>query len=115
MEFNVTLRNQEGETTLVEKEPAGVLDILGIELEEIDRETAEELEIDGGLKVTSITSGKLRRHTDMREGFIITRVDGKKPGSVEDFVDYLEKTEGGVMLEGVYEDYPGTYYYAFGL
>lgn len=115
MEFNVTLRNQEGETTLVEKEPAGVLDILGIELEEIDRETADELEIDGGLRVTSITSGQLRRHTDMREGFIITRVDGKKTGSVEDFVNYLEKTEGGVMLEGVYEDYPGTYYYAFGL
>jgi len=115
MEFNVTLRNQEGETTLAEKESAGVLDILGIELEEIDRETADKLEIDSGLKVTRITSGKLRRHTDMHEGFIITKVDGKKTGSVEDFVKYLEKTEGGVMLEGVYEDYPGTYYYAFGL
>jgi len=34
---------------------------------------------------------------------------------VEDFTSYLEKAEGGVMLEGVYEDLPGTYYYAFGL
>jgi len=115
MEFKVTLRNQEGSTRLVEKEAAGILDILGIELEEIDKETARKLEIDGGLKVTRLSAGKLQRSTDMREGFIITKVDGKPAGSVEDFVKYLEKTEGGVMLEGVYEDYPGTYYYAFGL
>jgi len=115
MEFSVTLRNQEGDTRLVEKEAAGVLDILGIELEEIDQQTARKLEIDGGLKVTQLSAGTLKRHTDMREGFIITKVDGKPTGSVEDFVKYLEKTEGGVMLEGVYEDYPGTYYYAFGL
>jgi serine protease Do len=115
MEFSVTLRNQEGETRLVEKEAAGVLDMLGIELEEIDQKTARKLEIDGGLKVTRLSAGILKRHTDMREGFIITRVDGKKTGSVEDFVKYLEEAEGGVMLEGVYEDYPGTYYYAFGL
>ena len=38
-----------------------------------------------------------------------------KTGSVEDFISYLEKAEGGIMLEGVYEDYSGTYYYAFGL
>ena len=31
------------------------------------------------------------------------------------FVKYLENREGGVLLEGVYKDYPGTYYYAFGL
>ena len=35
--------------------------------------------------------------------------------NVDEFIKYLENKKGGVMLEGVYEDYPGTYYYAFGL
>jgi S1-C subfamily serine protease len=115
MEFEVVLRNQEGETELTKKEPENILDILGVDLEEIDRETARKLDVDGGLKITDLQTGKLRRHTDIREGFIITKIDGKKTGSVKEFINYLEKTEGGVMLEGVYEDIPGTYYYAFGL
>lgn len=53
-------------------------------------------------------------HTQMPTPWILT-VDGKKPGSMEAFTKYLEQADGGVMLEGVYEDIPGTYYYAFGL
>jgi S1-C subfamily serine protease len=113
--FNVVLRNQEGEAKIVPKGKGSILEIIGVELEEVDPKTASDLGIDGGLKVTRLGPGKLRDHTDIRKGFIITRVDGKSPGSVEDFVSYLEKAEGGIMLEGVYEDYPGTYYYAFGL
>jgi Do/DeqQ family serine protease len=114
-EFSVILRNQEGEEKLALKENPGVLDLIGVELEEVDAQTAKELDIDGGLKVIKLGSGKLRDHTAIRQGFIITKVDGKKPGSVDDFVSYLEKAQGGIMLEGVYEDLPGTYYYAFGL
>ena len=115
LEIPVVLRNQEGNTELAKKGPDDVFDVLGIELEEIDRGTARRLDIEGGLKVTKLGPGVLKRNTDIRSGFIITAVDGKKPGSVEDLRKYLEKTEGGVMLEGVYEDIPGTYYYAFGL
>ncbi len=115
MEFEVVLRNQEGETRITRRESAGILNILGVELEEIDAETAGRLEIDGGLRITELKAGKLKRQTDIREGFIITGVDGDPVSSVDSFVRYLENTEGGVMLEGIYEDYPGTYYYAFGL
>ena len=51
----------------------------------------------------------------MKPGFIITKVDGKEVSTVKEFSRYLENMSGGVMLEGVYEDIPGTYYYAFGL
>jgi len=115
LEFNVVLRNQEGEEKLALKENKGILDIIGVELEELDGQTAKELDIDGGLKVIKLGPGKLRDHTSIRKGFIITKVDGKKPGSMDDFISYLEKAEGGIMLEGVYEGLPGTYYYAFGL
>jgi serine protease Do len=115
MDFNVVLRNMEGKAKLVSKEEKGILDILGIEVKEVDHATARKLDIDGGLKVTRMTQGLLRKSTDMRPGFIITKVDGKDPGSREQFIKYLSKVQGGVMLEGVYEDYPGTYYYAFGM
>jgi Do/DeqQ family serine protease len=115
LEFAVVLRNKDGEEKLTSKKQEGVFDILGIKLEEIDSGTAKKLEIDGGLKIIKLKQGKLKRHTDVRNGFIITQVDGKKPGSIEDFKNYLEQAEGGIMLEGIYEDIPGTYYYAFGL
>jgi len=115
LDLKVTLRNQDGESKLEVKAPESVLDKLGIGVEKIDAVTAEKLDIDGGLRVTRLGSGILRTNTDMRKGFIITKVNQKPVGSVEDFKSYLEKAEGGVMLEGVYEDLPGTYYYAFGL
>ena len=50
----------------------------------------------------------------MREGFIITHIDGKRINDIEDVAAVLENKKGGVMLEGVYED-GSKYYYAFGL
>ena len=115
MDFLVTLRNQEGKERLYEKGSEEVLGLLGIQVEELDIETRRKLDIDGGLRVTQLSTGIIRRHTDMRVGFIITKADGKVMRTTEDLVKYLENKKGGVMLEGIYEDYPGTYYYAFGL
>lgn len=113
--YTVTLRNQDGQEKMMERDSREILDILGIELKEIDRKTARKLEINNGLKVTKLLNGKLKRSTDIRENFIITRVNGNDVGTLSEFIEYLETLEGGVMLEGVYEDYPGNYYYAFGL
>jgi Do/DeqQ family serine protease len=115
MEFQVTLRNQEGIAGLSRKESGEVLEILGIELEEVDNNTARRLNINGGLRITKIMPGKLKRQTDVREGFIITHVDNKEVKRIEDFVNLLKDRKDGVMITGVYENYPGKYYYAFGL
>lgn len=114
-EYLVTLRNQDGKEKIVERGSSGMLDLLGVELEEIDKETAQKIEAKGGLQVTKLNSGKLKRGTDMKVGFIITRVDGREISSIKEFTRYLENKSGGILLEGVYEDIPGTYYYAFGL
>jgi S1-C subfamily serine protease len=113
--FQVVLRNQDGETRMASRNDAGMLDRMGVELEELDPETASELGVKDGLKVTRIGPGILRKQTEIQKGFIITGVNGKTPGSVDEFVRYLEGAKGGIMLEGIYEDLPGTYYYAFGL
>lgn len=115
MEIPVTLRNQEGNEKIAERNSKEVLTVLGVNLEEVSEKTAKKLNIDGGVKITRLKPGKLSRQTNIKEGFIITRVDGKKIKSIDEFISMLENKTGGVMMEGIYEDYPGTYYYAFGL
>ena len=114
-EFDVVLNNRNGNTELASNDTREILKILGAELEEVDRKLAKKLNISGGVKVTKLYAGKLRKNTQMREGFIITHADGQAVKSVDDLVSILENKKGGVMIEGIYEDVPGEYYYAFGL
>ncbi|MBK8968322.1 MAG: Do family serine endopeptidase [Lewinellaceae bacterium] len=113
--FEVTLNNRSGDTRLVKKEHRETLGILGADFESLDEKTARELDIDGGVLVKNLNAGKLRRSTNMREGFIITKVDGKTVKSVDELAASLKGKTGGVMLEGVYKDAPGVFYYAIGL
>ena len=111
----MTLTNREGGKSLVEKEHKEILTILGAEFEDLSADISKKLDINGGVKVNKLHAGKLRKHTDMRVGFIITKVDGQEVHSVNALIKALEQKDGGVMLEGVYEDIPGVYYYAFGI
>ncbi len=113
--FEVTLKNRNGSAEFIAKEETKALAALGASFETIDKDLARKLEIDGGVKVTELGYGKLRQNTDMKEGFIITKVDNKPVKSVEELTEVLNNKKGGVMLEGIYENYPGKYYYAFGL
>ncbi|GAA0891783.1 Do family serine endopeptidase [Fulvivirga kasyanovii] len=113
--YDVTLKNREGNTEVVKKEREEILTILGAELENVDRSTLKRLDISSGVKVKSLTPGKIRKSTDMRPGFIITKIDGQPVKSKDEVVKILEKKEGGILIEGVYEDTPGTYYYGLGL
>jgi len=114
-EITVILNNREGNTTMNDKDTRAVIKVLGVELETIDSKLAANYELDGGVKVNRIYSGKIQKYTQMREGFIITKVNGKEVKSKDQLLDMLEKKEGGVMLEGIYEEIPGEYFYAFGM
>ncbi len=113
--LDVILNNRAGNTSITHKDTHEMWNILGAEVEELDRSQAEKLEVNGGVKVKKLRAGKLRKFTQMREGFIITHVDGKIVKTVEALLELLKEKKGGVMLEGIYEDLPGKYYYAFGL
>ena len=115
VDLKVTLINTEGNLAVVEKEHKEILSILGAELNDVDKATLKKLDIEGGVEVTKLYAGKLRKHTGIREGFIITKIDGKSISSKNELIDILESKKGGIMLEGTYEDLPGEYYYAFGI
>jgi serine protease Do len=113
--IKVILNNMDGNTQLAIKNTHEISKILGAEFGDIDENLARKLDIKGGVRVKKLYAGKLRKHTQIREGFIITHVDSKAVQSVEELTKILEQKSGGVMIEGVYEDIPGEYYYAFGL
>lgn len=114
--YNVTLKNKQGNTDVVKKsDSSSVNTMLGAEFQTLPDKEAKKLEISGGVKVTHLGEGKIANQTDMREGFVITKVDGKPVKSAEELTAILAGREGGVMMEGVYPDRPGTYYYAFGM
>lgn len=114
-DIEVTLKNREGNTEIVKKDKVDLLNTLGVELETISSKEAKKLDIDGGVKVAKLFAGKIRKQTNMKEGFVITKVDGNKVTSVDDIINLLKDKKGGVLIEGRYPDYPGDFYFAFGL
>lgn len=114
-QFNVTLHNRDGKVSIVEKGSREISNVLGAEFQELDKKTSKELGIDGGVKITRLNAGKLRKDTNIKEGFIITKIDNKPVTSLDELYNALENKKGGVMIEGIYENIPGVYYYAFGM
>ncbi len=114
-EFEVELVNRQGRSEfLAKREPNNSLDDLGIEVAELSKMEIEELDLDGGVKITEIKAGKIRNFTSIKPGFIVTQVNKKPVQDIDDFLAIVESESGGVMLEGVYPDRSGKYYYAFG-
>src|SRR5690606_3110266 len=111
-----TLTNREGNVALTEKSSGEeIIATLGIRVTEADKKTLSKINKKYGLEVTAINDGLIRKHTSMRAGFIITQVDKTPITSVEQFTTIMKNKKGGVMIEGVYKDVPGTFYYAFGM
>jgi serine protease Do len=111
----VVLKNKNQNTDVITKESINTIDLLGVELAELSDKEKKAIGLKHGIKVVKISEGKLANQTNMREGFIITYVDKTPIQKPEDLLNILKNKKGGVMIEGVYPDYPGTYYYAFGM
>ena len=115
-ELQVTLKNTAGNTAIVKRDDSALWNRLGAELHTLDKDKAASLKMEGGVEVSRLYPGKLRQETQMREGFIITHVNGRKVTTVEQLKSLIdEQREGGVMLQGRYPDSDKVYYYAFGL
>jgi len=115
MTFQVQLADQNGKKKLASKEEMDILDILGATFEELDEATAKKLGIDGGVVIADLGSGLLKNQTGVRKGFIITGINQKDINSVDDIRKSLKQEKGGVLLQGMYENYPGELYFAFGI
>jgi len=115
LSYNIALANQKGIRKLIASNQQDILDLLGASFKTLDKEKADQLDIEGGVVVKELHGGILKNQTRISEGFIITGINNKKVSSVDDLRKALKHQEGGVMMEGIYENYPGELFFAFGL
>src|SRR5690606_26355499 len=113
--YNVTLKNKQGEITAVKLEERKGLAALGIQVSPLDPATLRKLELKNGVKVTDVGNGKISRYTEIRDGFIITKVNETPVNSEKELNAALEKIKSGeiVTLSGTYEDFPREFLYSF--
>jgi serine protease Do len=111
----VVLKNREGKTGTVKPEDRDGFAALGIELEDLDAKVLKKLDIESGVVIKTLGNGKLKRETQIREGFIITKMNDTPVKSVKEFNELLKKKKPGelVILSGTYEDFPKEFNYAF--
>ena len=105
--FNVILRNAKGNTAIVKES----FSELGAEFGEISNKDRERLNIDQGIQVLKITTGKMK-NAGVRAGFIITDVNKISIESVDDMKRIITQTSDKkpVLIEGVYPDGKWAYY-----
>jgi serine protease Do len=113
--YTVKLADAKGLKKQMANKERDILDILGASFEEIDQDTAGRLGIDGGMRITELNDGLLKSQTEIKEGFIITGINHHPVKSESDVRKALEDRNGGVLIQGIYENYPGELYFAFGL
>jgi serine protease Do len=100
--YQVELRNQEGNTSIEKKGDDFYMEDLGATLVPVPSEDMKNLNISGGLKVVDLQDGMLKKG-GVQKGFIILKINGLKISDRQD-VDYaLQNVRSGVIrIEGIY-------------
>lgn len=104
---SATLKNNQGNTELVKREETALIE--GAEFENLSKAELTKYEIDGGVKIVEIKEGKWKE-AGVKKGFIITAVDRTKIRNVDELNRIMQNKEGGVLIEGYYDDRISVYY-----
>ena len=99
MELELILVNKNGTTKITKKESI-ISETLGGEFEAISKLEAKTFRIENGVKVTNISTGKLRK-MNISEGFIFVKVNGEAQNDPAQLIELLEFHKGQVRIEGI--------------
>ncbi|HEY1020657.1 MAG TPA: serine protease, partial [Flavisolibacter sp.] len=83
---------------------------LGATFESLSKEKAAQLGLTGGVQIKSLEPGILSEQTRIREGFVVTKVAGKKVASVEELTIALQTVGSSAIISGVYPSQPQREY-----
>lgn len=109
MEGKTVLKNIHGDTSIVQRGERYVVELLGATLEDVTEQDLNRLRIQSGVRVASLSGGKLSS-AGIREGFIITHVDRQSVSSSRELVSMLAGKSGGILIEGIYPNGTRAYY-----
>lgn len=117
-DFKVELRNRNGGRDVIKKAEvttatSASLKSLGADFEELTDKDRQKMGVNGGVRIRKLYDGKLAE-TDIEEGFIVVKANGKNVKSVKDLQTIIGSVkEGeGLMLIGMYPNSSRMYYYA---
>lgn len=110
----VTLKNANGNTETVTKNPTLALGALGADFEPLTSKELDKSGLANGVRVAKLRDGKLR-NAGIREGFIIVNISNRPVSSADDIQRILdEHTGSGILLEGKYPGQDEMQYIGFG-
>ncbi len=101
------LKNIEGTTSIIKQ--ASVTKLLGADFRALNSDEKKKFGT-GGVVVTEVGKGALSQQTNMRKGFVITQINEKAVGSVEELQKILG-ANSSIQIAGFYPGYKGMYYY----
>ena len=90
---------------------SAAVESLGAQFSDLSKDDASRLGIDGGVIVNNIQDGVLSNQTNMRPGFIITRIGETRVHNVAELKDALSKQGSNFQIQGVYPDNSQEVYY----
>lgn len=106
---NIELRDAAGSTRIVDRSEAEWFEALGARLSSVASESDSDEAIGHGVEVTDIRQGRFLE-AGIREGFLITRIDGRMVTTPEEVISAFANAQGGVLVEGVYRNGKRAYY-----
>lgn len=114
-DFKVELRNRNGGRDVIKKEEMATSSMksLGAEFNNLSDKERQQMGVSGGVRVSKIVDGKLAE-TEIEEGFVILKANGKNVKTVKDLETIVGSVkEGeGLLLIGMYPNSSRTLYYA---
>lgn len=112
-DYNVTLKNIDGNTEIVKgEESTGLsLESLGANFGDLSSSEKQKLRLNGGAKVLSLEDGGRLQDLGIGEGFVITKIGDQPVRTAKELADLLQSKRGRVRLEGTYLEEPGSKYY----
>jgi len=83
--------------------------IRGAIFENISKSLQKKLKIEGGVRIKKILKGGWKK-SGINQDFIITRIDNELIKDINDLIKILNKKNGGILIEGIYENGKKSYY-----
>lgn len=113
--YPVVLKNLAGNEEAVKREEKSDVQALGVVLQDVEAKELKALNLTNGVKIKELNNGKLQRDTDVREGFIVTKVNDTPVRTVKEFNEAVKAKNAGdfIILTGTYADLRREYSYVF--
>ena len=107
-DFNVTLKNKDGNTNIVKGEVSTAItsEFLGAKLANLTANDKEKYGVANGVKLTEVDPNGRFGSQGFDKGFVITKIDDKGVTNAKDVAEMLASRKGRIKIEGI--DAEGT-------